>query len=42
MPVLDALHDGRKDEAEVILLKLWLGLDEQIQAAVRADRGELQ
>jgi hypothetical protein len=29
-------------KAKLILLKLWGELDEQIEAAVRADRGELQ
>jgi hypothetical protein len=42
MPALDALHHGQKDEAEIILLRLWIDLDQQIQAAVAADQGALQ
>lgn len=40
--LLPALRRGQHGKAKLILLKLWGELDEQIEAAVRADRGELQ
>jgi hypothetical protein len=41
-PVLEALDQGRHGKAKLLLAKIWIGLDDQIQAAVRADQGKLQ
>ena len=42
IPVIEALRHGRHGKAKIILAKLWLGLNEQIEAAVAADKGTLQ
>ena len=42
MPAIEALRRGRHGKAKLILMKLWLELHEQIEAAVAADQGSLQ
>jgi hypothetical protein len=42
LPAITALRRGQHGKAKLILLKLWGELDEQIEAAVRADQGGLQ
>jgi hypothetical protein len=42
LPAIEALRRGRHGAAKLMLMKLWLELDAQIEAAVAADQGAVQ